>query len=1468
MAAFAPGRIPRPPGLEEASEGAGKGAGKQSQALQPASKSAARRTVAAAKDDSSGPDPWSQYKANDRDPWEAGGDPWSKKGESGSYAGSDPWDAGDPWSKSAGGDGYIKSNTRSLNGSRMLNSAMQQIREQPAPPPAPGKSNGSTKSAEAQEPTAKEDNRLEGEATAKIVVQLEDGSTDATPVTCWDDFKLSKEIMDGIFEMGFTKPSKIQGLALPIAMKGRNIIGQARNGSGKTAAFALAMLANVDVNKRAPQGLCVCPTRELTMQNHAVIQRLGKFTGLEFFLAVPQEQRAPRSKLRVRLRGPMVAAERADMSSWQVWALRGADAGQLLNGRGLTPEKSLSNSANSHISRQVQELREKLSASRLSLQAQEGHAQRTSSRRLARSRKAGSTLRESLQASPSTKATAATAATSPSETKRSTAASSCERPLSPRYEGQPMTEGIAVWRETQALNESLGASAEAHRPLRSFPAHSRAPAVGPPTSPARASPRRQPTLGDGLEPVTQPLAQQMPPWASTFGVYPGPLPTSPSASQPQLPPFAEAAMSRLTWLQAEKEALEGWLSNAGYLSVSDDSQVLSSPRLQAAQAAQEPTASTASTAHARHLLEGVKRPSSEERQPMEPERWVHGVHGPGTGQTPASSLEDGSPSTPSSARRKSSMHQSYNALTAERAAAQAKLEDDIRALGLESSPLPQSEGKVKDNLAIEHRDNAATASFGVARNSAPATALAALRAEALAQPQQTSWTAADTTAQLHEPRVTTTSAIRHQASSDTSPEVLPRSDRSHSASTRVAAQQLGEASAPLSSFRSSLPVSGTDMPMRSEALSSQASGVFRNNEASSPPTVLTNVLHLPDGDLLTRSRTQSSSPSWAQEPRSAAHSSSPSRMARAATSASLTPAVAVSPEGSMRSGPRHSSPSQLGSRPLYEEVASNSASTGSAGFRAKAPSFSWPGTDAAAFLTEELPAVTQRSSSPPGARARAGTEAAWAVSSPSRRRSPGMRTAGAEDSAEALESSSLHARARAATEAATAFLDGRTGLQGAVSSSSRQSSPSRAKDAAHVAFGEKAATVMAAAAESQQDEEEEQEDDEEYDSQGSESSASLSPEEEAAQRQQLELDLQELQARLPSQQRAASGKVRSIRVSEPVDLLALADQGGGLGRSDGQVDVRPMWRRTMTEPGIDSATQRRCDLEKCSTAEKTNFWVSAQVVVGTPGKLQDWMKKRIIDPNGFRIFVVDEADQMIDEEQSMGGQVLDIHRMLCKDQRKELQILFFSATWPDYVAKLAKSMVPRPNLIHVKKEDLTLTTITQTFMNVGTDDNKRNKLSELYSVMNVGQSIIFVNTRQTAFDLATFMKSSGHTVSLITGTQKGQLEVAERDKVMQEFRDLVTRVLISTDVLSRGIDVPSVTVVVNYDLPNGTEKMETYLHRIGRTGRFGKKGLAVNLASDRDRHRIDEIKRFYNCEMVELSGDVEEVEAMLKPILG
>eukprot|EP00913_Durusdinium_trenchii_P030237 g28327.t1 len=175
------------------------------------------------------------------------------------------------------------------------------------------------------------------------------------------------------------------------------------------------------------------------------------------------------------------------------------------------------------------------------------------------------------------------------------------------------------------------------------------------------------------------------------------------------------------------------------------------------------------------------------------------------------------------------------------------------------------------------------------------------------------------------------------------------------------------------------------------------------------------------------------------------------------------------------------------------------------------------------------------------------------------------------------------------------------------------------------------------------------------------------------------------------------------------------------------------------------------------------------------------------------------------------------------------------------------------------------------------------------------------------------MKTEGHAVSLICGTQKTGLahgrqalshfqsfrdpdqgpervDVAYRDQVMEEFRSGVTKegqqieaapamvftqwqVLISTDVLSRGIDVPAVTLVVNYELPMsyssyGQPDYETYMHRIGRTGRFGLKGVAVNLVSDRDRHHLDSIQSFYKCTMMKLSGDCEEMEALLKGLSG
>jgi len=288
-------------------------------------------------------------------------------------------------------------------------------------------------------------------------------------------------------------------------------------------------------------------------------------------------------------------------------------------------------------------------------------------------------------------------------------------------------------------------------------------------------------------------------------------------------------------------------------------------------------------------------------------------------------------------------------------------------------------------------------------------------------------------------------------------------------------------------------------------------------------------------------------------------------------------------------------------------------------------------------------------------------------------------------------------------------------------------------------------------------------------------------------------------------------------------------------------------------------------------AERAPRKVNAQLVVGTPGKLWDLLKKSVIDRKNFTIFVVDEADFMIDEKQQMGPQVLQIKQLMPDD----VQVLLFSATWPERVADFAHTIVPQASHIRILKEELTLSTIMQTFIDVGDDDWKKlTQLSELYAAMNIGQSIVFVNTRIRAFDLAKAMKDQGHSVSLICGTQKGngpeQVDHAYRDKVMHEFRTGVTKVLIATDVLSRGIDVPAVTLVINYQLPvaqNRSEaNLETYMHRIGRTGRFGLKGIAVNLVNSSELPLLEQIKSQYKCSIDKLSGDLEEMEKLVKTV--
>ncbi|KAF4735247.1 ATPdependent RNA helicase [Perkinsus olseni] len=287
--------------------------------------------------------------------------------------------------------------------------------------------------------------------------------------------------------------------------------------------------------------------------------------------------------------------------------------------------------------------------------------------------------------------------------------------------------------------------------------------------------------------------------------------------------------------------------------------------------------------------------------------------------------------------------------------------------------------------------------------------------------------------------------------------------------------------------------------------------------------------------------------------------------------------------------------------------------------------------------------------------------------------------------------------------------------------------------------------------------------------------------------------------------------------------------------------------------------------------------VTQQILSGTPGKVLDLITKRVIDTRNVSMFVLDEADTMIQVHNNMGAAVNNIRSVLPKN---DLQILLFSATYPENVRRFALNLVPHASKIQVSKQDLTLSTIWQTFINTGKNfQNKVQILSDLYAAMNVSQSIIFVNSRVTAFNLAKMLRDEGHSVSLICGTQMTgaeQISPEYRDKIMDEFRNKVTKVLIATDVLARGIDVPAVTLVVNFELPidhapgpnNGKCNYETYLHRIGRTGRFGRKGIAANLVSEAELELVADIENYFpGTKVDELTVDeIDTLEDRLKKL--
>ncbi|KAL7503787.1 hypothetical protein ACHAXN_001530 [Cyclotella atomus] len=239
--------------------------------------------------------------------------------------------------------------------------------------------------------------------------------------------------------------------------------------------------------------------------------------------------------------------------------------------------------------------------------------------------------------------------------------------------------------------------------------------------------------------------------------------------------------------------------------------------------------------------------------------------------------------------------------------------------------------------------------------------------------------------------------------------------------------------------------------------------------------------------------------------------------------------------------------------------------------------------------------------------------------------------------------------------------------------------------------------------------------------------------------------------------------------------------------------------------------------------------LDAHMVIGTPGKIVDWLKRRTINPSKIKVCVYDEADNMVSENGHRANSLL-----IKKQMPKGCQSLLFSATFPEEVVGFAEKMVRNPDKILVERgpEFLVLDVIKQLWIDCQSyEGGKLQFLEDIYSLLTIGQSIIFVGTKRDADSVHRTLTDSGYTCSLLHSSVDNE----ERDRTMESFRKGESNVLITTNVLARGVDVDNVCLVVNYDVPvdkDGQPDYETYLHRIGRTGRFGRKGTAINLIGD------------------------------------
>jgi len=252
------------------------------------------------------------------------------------------------------------------------------------------------------------------------------------------------------------------------------------------------------------------------------------------------------------------------------------------------------------------------------------------------------------------------------------------------------------------------------------------------------------------------------------------------------------------------------------------------------------------------------------------------------------------------------------------------------------------------------------------------------------------------------------------------------------------------------------------------------------------------------------------------------------------------------------------------------------------------------------------------------------------------------------------------------------------------------------------------------------------------------------------------------------------------------------------------------------------------------------------VIVATPGRAHDLIESSQLRCENIKICVLDEADEMLSE--GFLEQVQNIFQYL----QETVQLLLFSATVPPQVFNITEQFMKDPVKILVKAEKLTLEGIKQYYVNAEKDENKAEVLFDIYSKISINKAVIFVNSR----DAVDFLKEQFIKKNYPADAIHSGLSQIDRDNVMRNFRLGVNRVLISTDLLARGIDVQQITLVINFELPN---KMENYLHRIGRSGRYGRKGVAINILSNKEQRDLQNLERYYHTNIAPLPDDIDTI---------